>query len=68
MTGWQLFYGLSVPEIERLKKNVVKTFKDFGLSIIIKANLNTVSYLDVTFDFRKDTYLPYRKSNNPQFT
>ena len=51
MLGWKLFYGLSVPEIERLKKNVVKTFKDFGLSIIIKANLNTVSYLDVTFDF-----------------
>ena len=63
--GLAVIKGLSVPEIERLKKNVVKTFKDFGLSIIIKANLHTVSYLDVTFDLRKDTYLPYRKSNNP---
>ena len=57
--------GLSGPEIERLKKNVVKTFKDCGLNITIEANLHTVNYLDVTFDLRKDTYLPYRKPDNP---
>ena len=53
--------GLSGPENERLKKNVVKTFKDYGLNITIKANIHTVNYLDVTFDLRKCTYLPYRK-------
>ena len=52
--------GLSGPEIVRLKKNVVKTFKDSGQSITIEVNLYTVSYLDVTFDLQKDTYLPYR--------
>ena len=57
--------GLSAPEIERLKKNVAKTFKDCGLNITIEANLHTVSYLNVTFDLRKDTYLPYRKPDNP---
>ena len=57
--------GLSGPEIERLKKNVVKTFKDCGLNIIIQANLHTVIYLDVTFDLRKDISLPYRKPDNP---
>ena len=56
--------GLSGGEIERLKKNVVKTFKDIGLNITIKANLHTVSYLDATFDLRKDTYLPYKKPDN----
>ena len=25
----------------------------------------TVNYLDVTFDLQKDTYLPYRKPDNP---
>ena len=57
--------GLSGPELERLKKNVVKTFKDCVLNITIEANLHTVNYLDVTFDLRKDAYLPYRKPNNP---
>ena len=42
--------GLSHPQIERLKKNVVKTFKDCGLNITIEANLHTVNYLAVTFD------------------
>ena len=37
-------------EIERLKKNVVKTFEDCGVSMTIEANIHTVNYLDVTFD------------------
>ena len=59
---------LSGPEIERLKKNVVKTFKDYGLNITIEANLHIVNYLDVTFDLRKGTYLPYRKPDMHLFT
>ena len=57
--------GLSGPEIERLKKNAVTTFKDCGLNITIEANLITVNSLDVTFDLRKGIYLPYRKPDNP---
>ena len=57
--------SLSGPEVERLKKNIVKTFKDYGLNITIEANLHRVNYLDVTFDLRKDTYLPNRKTDNP---
>ena len=63
--GLAVIKGLSGPEIERLKKNVVKTFKDYGLNITIEANLHIVNYLDVTFDLRKSTYLPYRKLDNP---
>ena len=59
--------GLSGPEIERLNKNVLKTFRDCGLNITIGANLHPDNYLDVTFDLRKFTYLPYKKSDN-QFT
>ena len=35
------------PEIERLRKNVVKTSRDCGINIAIEANLHTVSCLDV---------------------
>ena len=63
--GLAVIRGLSGPEIKRLKKNVVKTFKGCGLNITIEANLHTVNYLDKTFDLRKDTYLPYRKPDNP---
>ena len=48
--GLAVIKGLSGPEIERLKKNVIKTFKDCGLNITIEANLHAVNYLDVTFD------------------
>ena len=63
--GLAVIKCLSSLEIERLKKNVVKTFKDCGVNITIEANLHTVNYLDVTFNLRKDTYLPYRKPDNP---
>ena len=52
--GLAVIKGLSGLEIERLKKNVVKTFKDCGLNVTIEANLHTVNYLDVTFDLRKN--------------
>ena len=57
--------GLFGPEIGRLKKNVVKTFKDCKLSVTIEANFHTFNYVDVAFDLRKDTYLPYRNPDNP---
>ena len=63
--GLAVIKGLSGPEIERLKKIVFKTFKDYRLNITIEANLHIVNYLDVTFDLRKGTYLPYRKPDNP---
>ena len=63
--GLALIKGLSVAEIERLKKNVVKTFKDCVVNITIEPNLYTINYLHVAFHLQKDTYLPYRKPDNP---
>ena len=62
--GLAVIKSLHGPEIGRLKKNVLKTMKDCRLNITIEANLHTVSYLDITFYLRKDTYLPYRKPDN----
>ena len=62
--GLAVIKGLSRSESERLKKNAVETFKDYGLNITTEANLHIVNYLDLTFDLRKSTYLPYRKPDN----
>ena len=56
--------GLSGPEIKRIKKRVIKTFKDCGLKITIKGNLKIVNFLDVTFNLHKSTYKPHRKPDN----
>ena len=55
--------GLSGSEIERIKKGIVKVFKDCGLKISIKGELKIVNFLDVTFNLHKNTYEPYRKSD-----
>ena len=63
--GFAVIKGLPGPEIERLKKNVLQTFNDYGLNITIEGNLRIVNSLDVTFNLRKSTDLPYRKPDNP---
>ena len=49
---------ISNPETERKKKQIVKTFKECGLSITIQCNLTLVDLLDVTFDLYKSLYKP----------
>ena len=59
---------MSKTEIERLKKRIVKMFKDCGLSTTVECNLKSVDFLDITFDLVNNTYKPYRKPNNePQY-
>ena len=53
--------NLSGSKTERLRKNVVKVFKNYGLSITSKTNLKIVDYLDVTFDLQNNSYKPYKK-------
>ena len=66
--GLGICQNMSKTEIERMKKSIVKIFKDSGLSITIKCNLKSVDFLDVTFDLKNNTYKPYRKPNNkPQY-
>ena len=62
--GLAVVKGLSGPEIKRMKKRVIKTFKDCGLKIIIKGNLKIINFFDVTFNLHKNTYKPYRKLDN----
>ena len=52
------------PETKRLAKDVLKIFKDCGLSITSKTNLKIIEFLDVTFDLQNNSYKPYSKPDN----
>ena len=55
--GLGIFKNRSGPEVERKKKELVKIFKNNGLSI-------TADFLDITFDLVKESYQPYKKPND----
>ena len=49
---------------DRIRKNVIKLFKDIGFKIQIETNLKIGNFLDVTFNLANSTYRPYRKPND----
>ena len=52
---------------DRIRKDIIRIFKQNGFKIEIKTNLKEVDFLDVTFDLRKETYQPYKKENDKLF-
>ena len=62
--GLGILQNLSDPELERIRKRIIKIFKYCGLNITIKMNLKTVDFLDVRFDLVNNNYQPYHKPNN----
>ena len=62
--GLGVSHNIPKTEIERKKKQIVKRFKEYELSITIQCNLKSVEFLDVTFDLYNNLYKPYRKPNN----
>ena len=50
------------PSIERLRKDIIKLFKDSGLNITIESYMSTVNFLDVTFNLEAAKYCPYKKT------
>ena len=48
-------------QVETLRKKLCELFPKVGLSIEAHANLNTVDFLDVTFNLSMDTYKPFMK-------
>ena len=51
-------------QLEQVKKNIQKIFKEHGFDIIIQCNMKVVNYLDVTFNLNDRIYNPYTKPNN----
>ena len=56
--------NLSGPNTERLRKKIIKLFKENGLDITFETNLIDVNFLDVSFSLVSGKYKPYRKPNN----
>ena len=47
-----------------MRKEIIRIFKDNGLTITIDMNLTIANFLDCTFDMAKGTFYPYKKDNN----
>ena len=59
--GLSVFKNKSGTQLERIKKNLQKTFKDIGLEIVAESNLKIVNYLDVTLNLNNGSFKPYHK-------
>ena len=57
-----VFKNKSGTLLERIKKNLQKTFKNFGLEIVVESNLKIVNYLDVTLNLNNGK--PYHKPDD----
>ena len=53
--GLGILRNLSGPQIERVRKEIIKIFKKCGLSITIKTNLKIVQFLDIELDLINNT-------------
>ena len=62
--GLGIFRYMSVPEVERKKKDLIRIFKSNGLSITVKTNLKVADFLDIHFEIIQGIYQPYKKSND----
>ena len=62
--GLGVLRNYSGPASERKRKELIKVFKQYNLSITIETNIRTVNFLDTTFDLLNNTYKPYRKPND----
>ena len=51
-------------QIDRIHKNVIKTFKDISFPIDVETNLKVVDFLATTFNLNNGTYRPYKKPND----
>ena len=62
--GLSVFKNKSGTQLERIKKNLQETFKDFGLELVAESNLNIVNYLDVTLNLNNGSFKPYHKPDD----
>ena len=54
----------SGPQLEKIRKDIIKVFKNIGFQIEININLKIVNFLDVTFNLSESSYKPYKKPND----
>ena len=62
--GLGILRNTSGREADRKRKNIVKIFIEYGLSITCEINKKIVDFLDVWFNLNEQTYEPDRKPSN----
>ena len=62
--GMGAYKDLPGPTTERIRKDIVKLFKENDLSITIDMGLSEVNFLDVSFSLPRENFKPYRKPNS----
>ena len=62
--GLGVLRNRSKRQIDIVRKNIIKTFKDIGFDIEIETNLKQVNFLDITFNLDNGIYKPYKKPND----
>ena len=62
--GYSKFRFGVTKEIEGIKKDICKVFRNIGLKITIEANKKIVNFLDVTLNLDKGSYEPFAKPSN----
>ena len=62
--GLILLRNVNKQKMDRMRKNIIKIFKDVGFKIEIQTNPKIVDFLDVTFNLENGTYRPYKKPND----
>ena len=65
--GLAVVHNANDPKQDRLRKNIIATFKNKGLSITFEINLVETDFLNVTFNLSRRKYYPYNKPNNTSF-
>ena len=62
--GLAILRNTSRPGVERIRKNISKTFQQHGLQVTTEANMIETGFLDITLNFSSGKFWPYRKPNN----
>ena len=62
--GLALLRYLNGKETDKVRKNIIRVFKDIGFSLEIETNLKEVDFLDVSLNLQNGTYQPYKKPND----
>ena len=47
-------------ESERMRKRLIRTFQDNGISITSQANITSANFLDIILNLTTESYKPYR--------
>ena len=62
--GFVVLRNMNARGIDKIRKIIIKMFKDVGFQLEIKSNLKQIEFLNVTFNLMIGLCIPYKKPNN----